>query len=317
MRYLHSRQVEFGGLESTLDRVDARILHRCHQPRTLLRRDGEVGAECGCVNNRRARACRVGCYGRSGACTGLQAAPVGTREPAGGGCSGAVEGWGCSGSPPGARAVARCAAGARDACACACTRRGAWKTRRAAASRHARRTRVAAGGVLRPASSSCFYPFHTSAPASAMVSCGLIRGKSSDTIMVEGGAEKEGSQAAPPAVESQEATPADKKRVADRRSPERTVCDGEHRRVRRGGQGGSWAEARGLDDVEAALPEMLDLSGRAELSTAAMHELIAAQPRTSILRLDGCVVLPACGCCVCSRAPKQRTGRACIARVLS
>ena len=98
MRYLHSRQVEFGGLESTLDRVDARILHRCHQPRTLLRRDGEVGAECGCVNNRRARACRVGCYGRSGACTGLQAAPVGTREPAGGGCSGAVEGWG--GAPP-------------------------------------------------------------------------------------------------------------------------------------------------------------------------------------------------------------------------
>ena len=87
-----------------------------------------------------------------------------------------------------------------------------------------------------------------------------------------------------------------KKRIADRRSPDRSVRDEEpHRRVRRGKES-AWAEARGMDDVEAALPETLDLSGRAELSTAAMHELLVAQPRTSILRLDGCVVFsrPVC-----------------------
>ena len=100
-----------------------------------------------------------------------------------------------------------------------------------------------------------------------------------------------------------------KKRVADRRSPDRSVRDEEpHRRVRRGKESADWAEERGMDDVEAALPETLDLSGRAELCTASMHELIVAHPRTSILRLDGCVVLPAPFRQLCTRV------WACVAR---
>lgn len=105
-----------------------------------------------------------------------------------------------------------------------------------------------------------------------------------------------------------------KKRLAERCSLNRNACDEEpHRRVRRGKESVDWADSRGLDDVEAALPEMLDLSGRADLCTAAMHELIAAQPRSSILRLDGCVVLPAPFERLCVRA-RTCVARACVAR---
>jgi hypothetical protein len=83
------------------------------------------------------------------------------------------------------------------------------------------------------------------------------------------------------------------KRVADRRSPDSMADSAQNRRVKRAG--GSWADSGGLDDVEAALPETLDLSGRAELTTQAMRLLIVEQPRTCILKLDGCLVS-------CSRA---------------
>ena len=80
----------------------------------------------------------------------------------------------------------------------------------------------------------------------------------------------------------------DKKRVAKTRSPDRSTDDvAQHRRVKGRSE---WASSGGLDDVESALPETLDLSGRNDVSSAAMRILLDAQPKTSILKLDGCLV---------------------------
>jgi len=80
----------------------------------------------------------------------------------------------------------------------------------------------------------------------------------------------------------------DKKRVANARSPDRSTDDlAQHRRVK--GRG-DWASSGGLDDVESALPETLDLSGRTDVSSTAIRILLDAQPKTSILKLDGCLV---------------------------
>jgi len=81
----------------------------------------------------------------------------------------------------------------------------------------------------------------------------------------------------------------DKKRVANARSPDRSTDDvAQHRRVK--GRG-DWASSGGLDDVESALPETLDLSGRTDVSSTAIRILLDAQPKTSILKLDGCLGL--------------------------
>ena len=99
-----------------------------------------------------------------------------------------------------------------------------------------------------------------------------------------------------------------KKRVVDRRSPENrrasapdtVVSPSSNRRVKGRRDSGSWAESGGLDDVTAALPETLDLSGHADLSTEALRVLLFEHPRTCILKLDGCVVsIPAHPCMHC------------------
>ena len=69
----------------------------------------------------------------------------------------------------------------------------------------------------------------------------------------------------------------------------RTVSAHSNRRVKvRSSDGGCSVR---MDEVEAALPETLDLTGRADLSTEGMNALIAAAPHTSILKLDGCLGL--------------------------
>lgn len=99
-----------------------------------------------------------------------------------------------------------------------------------------------------------------------------------------------------------------KKRVVDRRSPENRrasapdtfVSPSPNRRVKGRRDSGSWAESGGLDDVTAALPETLDLSGQADLSTEALRVLLLEHPRTCILKLDGCMVsIPAHPCMHC------------------
>jgi len=99
-----------------------------------------------------------------------------------------------------------------------------------------------------------------------------------------------------------------KKRVVDRRSPENSrasapdtfVSPSPNRRVKGRRDSGSWAESGGLDDVTAALPVTLDLSGHADLSTEALRVLLLEHPRTCILKLDGCVVsIPAHPCMHC------------------
>ena len=99
-----------------------------------------------------------------------------------------------------------------------------------------------------------------------------------------------------------------KKRVVDRRSPENRrasapdtfVSPSPNRRVKGRRDSGSWAESGGLDDVTAALPETLDLSGHADLSTEALRVLLLEHPRTCILKLDGCMVsIPAHPCMHC------------------
>jgi len=81
----------------------------------------------------------------------------------------------------------------------------------------------------------------------------------------------------------------EKKRVVDRRSPEREVED-TRRRVKGRAEGGSALREGLLDEIEAALPATLDLSGRTELTTAELKELLDANPRASILKLDRCTV---------------------------
>jgi len=99
-----------------------------------------------------------------------------------------------------------------------------------------------------------------------------------------------------------------KKRVVDRRSPENRrasapdtfVSPSPNRRVKGRRDSGSWAESGGLDDVTAALPETLDLSGQADLSTEALRVLLLEHPRTCILKLNGCMVsIPAHPCMPC------------------
>jgi hypothetical protein len=82
----------------------------------------------------------------------------------------------------------------------------------------------------------------------------------------------------------------EKKRVVERRSPDREEDKGRRRVKGRGDGGSALGRDGGLDEIEAALPEMLDLSGRNDLRTAELMQLIEANPRASILKLDGCTV---------------------------
>ena len=81
----------------------------------------------------------------------------------------------------------------------------------------------------------------------------------------------------------------EKKRVVDRRSPEREE-DQAQRRVKGKGESGALRDEGGLDEIEAALPEILDLSGRTGLTTAELMQFIRENPRASILKLDRCTV---------------------------
>lgn len=92
--------------------------------------------------------------------------------------------------------------------------------------------------------------------------------------------------------EDEEEGEEEKKRVVDRRSPEREDKE-TRRRVKGRAEGGSALQGGGLlDEIEAALPATLDLSGRTELTTAELKELLDANPRASILKLDRCTVFP-------------------------
>ena len=86
------------------------------------------------------------------------------------------------------------------------------------------------------------------------------------------------------------------KRTSGERSPDRVAnrpasIAPTERRTRGRGDDGSSINQLGMDDVEAALPETLDLSGRSDLSTEGLLAIIAEAPRTTILKLDGCVSL--------------------------
>ena len=82
----------------------------------------------------------------------------------------------------------------------------------------------------------------------------------------------------------------EKKRVVERRSPDREEDKGRRRVKGRGDGGSALGREGGLDEIEAALPEMLDLSGHNDLTTPKLMQLIEANPRASILKLDGCTV---------------------------